>query len=450
MVSGENEQSLVHSFRISSVGPGQTLGCDSSYHLTGLDLAMKLHYINGIYFFDSEASQRVTLPQIKAATFVIFNDYNFTCGRLRREDSGRPFIKCNDCGARFVEAECDSTVSEWLEMIGDDWSSMKLLVSQKVIGPELHFSPPIYMQVTRFKCKGMSIGLTWAHVLSDAFSPAAFMNSLTNMLFGAPTALTSPPLPSLATITTTPPPKPPVSASAKPPLSLRRVDPVGDHWIPTNKYKMESFSFKLNPTQLANLQTQMPHQTPPFESISAVLWHSIAKLRRGSEPTTVTLCKLDSVKQQGKVIGNTQKVSTVRSSAAAVSDVDQRDLAALLVDSAAKDEGELIEEAVDRDDGVSDFIVYGANLTFVKWDEANLYGDGIMELDHEKPKFVYYTLHGVGDGGAVVVIPGPVDDGISGRDDRGRFVTVILPENEVVGLKAELMANGMFLEKHKE
>lgn len=164
----------------------------------------------------------------------------------------------------------------------------------------------------------------------------------------------------------------------------------------------------------------------------------------------VTLCKLDPVKQQGKVIGNTQKISTVKSAAAAVSDVDQRDLAALLVGSAADDEGELIEEAVNRDDGVSDFIVYGANLTFVKWDDANLYGNGIMELDYEKPKFVYYTLHGVGDGGAVVVVPGPVDDGVSGRDDRGRFVTVILPENEVVELKAELMANGMFLEKHKE
>ncbi|CAK9329302.1 unnamed protein product [Citrullus colocynthis] len=449
MVSGDNQQSLVHSFKISSVGPGNSIGSDSAYHLTGLDLAMKLHYINGIYFFDSEASQTVTLSQIKAATFFLFNEYYVTCGRLRRADSGRPFIKCNDCGARFIEAECNSTVAEWLEMIVDDWSAMKLLVSQKVIGPELQFSPPIYIQVTRFKCKGISIGLSWAHVLGDAFSAAAFMNSLTNILFGA-AAATPPPLPAFGSITTTPPPKPPVNTAAKPPLSLRRVDPVGDHWIPTNKYKMESFSFKLNATQLAKLQTQMPHQTPPFESISAALWQSIAKLRRGYEPTTVTLCKLNPIKQQGKIIANTQKISTVKSAASAVSDVDRRDLAALLVANAAEEEGELIEVAVDRDDGVSDFIVYGANLTFVKWDEADLYGDGIVELDFERPKFVYYTLHGVVDGGAVVITPRPADDGVSGRNDGGRFVSVILPENEVAGLKAELMADGMFLEKHKE
>lgn len=151
MVSGDNQQSLVHSFKISSVGPGNSIGSDSAYHLTGLDLAMKLHYINGIYFFDSEASQTVTLSQIKEATFFLFNEYYVTCGRLRRADSGRPFIKCNDCGARFIEAECDSTVAEWLEMIVDDWSAMKLLVSQKVIGPELQFSPPIYMQVRPFR-----------------------------------------------------------------------------------------------------------------------------------------------------------------------------------------------------------------------------------------------------------------------------------------------------------
>lgn len=305
--------------------------------------------------------------------------------------------------------------------------------------------------MTRFKCKGISIGLSWAHVLGDAFSAAAFMNSLTNILFAAAAAAaTPPPLPALGTITTTPPPKPPVNTAAKPPLSLRRVDPVGDHWIPTNKHKMESFSFKLNATQLAKLQTQMPHQTPPFESISAALWQSIAKLRRDYEPTTVTLCKLNPIKQQGKIIANTQKISTVKSAASAVSDVDRRDLAALLVANAAEEEGELIEVAVDRDDGVGDFVVYGANLTFVKWDEADLYGDGIMELDFKRPKFVYYTLHGVGDGGAVVVTPRPADDEVSGREDGGRFVSVILPENEVAGLKAELMADGMFLEKHKE
>lgn len=108
----------------------------------------------------------------------------------------------------------------------------------------------------------------------------------------------------------------------------------------------------------------------------------------------------------------------------------------------AEDEGELIEEAVERDDGVSDFVVYGTNLTFVKWDEAGLYEDG-TQLEFERPKFVYYTMHGVGDGGAVIVAPEPENNGIG--DGGGRIVTVILPEDEVLGMKAELMSNEMFI-----
>ncbi|KAG6582078.1 hypothetical protein SDJN03_22080, partial [Cucurbita argyrosperma subsp. sororia] len=37
----------------------------------------------------SEASRSLTVPQIKSATFSLFNEYYVTCGRLRLADSGR-------------------------------------------------------------------------------------------------------------------------------------------------------------------------------------------------------------------------------------------------------------------------------------------------------------------------------------------------------------------------
>ncbi|KAF3666916.1 Global transcription factor group [Capsicum annuum] len=67
-----------------------------------------------------------------------------TNGRFRRAESGRPYIKCNDCGARFIEAQCDKTLEEWLEM--KDAPLEKLLASNQVLGPELAFSPPILIQ----------------------------------------------------------------------------------------------------------------------------------------------------------------------------------------------------------------------------------------------------------------------------------------------------------------
>lgn len=139
------EESVVYDLRLSSVGPGRATGSNVFHNPGGLDLAMKLHYLKIIYFFDSEASKDLTIMKIKDAMFTWLNPYFITCGRLRRSESGRPFIKCNDCGARFIEAKCDKTLDEWLAM--KDWPLYKLLVSHQVIGPELSFSPTILLQV---------------------------------------------------------------------------------------------------------------------------------------------------------------------------------------------------------------------------------------------------------------------------------------------------------------
>ncbi|KAJ6751347.1 hypothetical protein OIU85_001840 [Salix viminalis] len=81
-----------------------------------------------------------------------------------------------------------------------------------------------------------------------------------------------------------------------------------------------------------------------------------------------------------------------------VVDTDLKRLASLLLDQAMK-ENTQIEEVVEKDDGVFDYIVYGANL----------------------------TIQGVGDEGAVLVLPWPKDSGTDGNI--GRIVVVTLSEN---------------------
>ena len=77
------------------------------------------------------------------------NYYYESCGRFRRsEDNGKPYIKCNDCGVRFVEAESSRTLEEWLELMEDNASSQRLLVADSVLAPELTFSPLVFLQVS--------------------------------------------------------------------------------------------------------------------------------------------------------------------------------------------------------------------------------------------------------------------------------------------------------------
>ncbi|KAK7400081.1 hypothetical protein VNO78_11281 [Psophocarpus tetragonolobus] len=431
------EESLVHDVRLSSVGPGRATGSDVFHNPGGLDLAMKLHYLRVVYFFESEAAKDLTIMKIKNAMFTWFNPYFITCGRFRRSDSGRPFIKCNDCGARFIEAKCNKTIHEWLAI--KDWPLYKLLVSHQVIGPELSFSPPVLLQVTRFKCGGISLGVSWAHILGDPLSASEFMNSwglvMSNL---GPKKVSNIPRPVPIVGEGEPEPE-------KDPISAKRIESVGDHWIPANNKKMDTFSFHLSSSQLNYLQAQIwgpsLDQTPTFESLCAMLWRCLARVRLGSELNTVTVCRTDPHKGANDIIGNNQLICKVEAgSDCCIADTDLSVLANMLVDQGV-DERKQIQETVEKDQGVTDFYVYGANLTFLDLEETNVYD---LQLKGHSPTFVYYTLQGVGDEGAVLVYPCPI--GSINNVDAGKFVTMILPEDEMLNLKSELKLNGLLLD----
>ncbi|PSS32799.1 Protein ECERIFERUM 26-like [Actinidia chinensis var. chinensis] len=140
------EETLIYGTKVSTVFPGTLSGQDINQEPTNMDLAMKLHYLRGIYYFDSQAMRGLTTMDIKEPMFTWLNHFYTTSGRLRRAESGRPYIKCNDCGVRFIEAHCTKTLEEWLE-IKDEEALEKLLVPHHVIGPELAFSPHVFLQV---------------------------------------------------------------------------------------------------------------------------------------------------------------------------------------------------------------------------------------------------------------------------------------------------------------
>ncbi|XP_015088310.1 protein ECERIFERUM 26 [Solanum pennellii] len=419
MVSSKLEDGLIYNIKLSSVGPARVTGQDVVYEPSNMDLAMKLHYLRGIYYFDSQAFQGVTIYKIKEPIFIWFNYFYMTNGRFRRAESGRPYIKCNDCGARFIEAQCDKTLDEWLEM--KDTSLEKLLVSNQVLGPELAFSPPVLIQHTKFKCGGISLGLSWAHVLGDIFSATEFWNFLGKVVGGY-----QPPRPlNLAHSLTKANSTQTLQKIVEDPLSIKRVDPVEDHWVANASYKLESFSIHVSASKLGQLQSRIGIQGP-FESLCSIIWQSISKIRDGPGPKVVTICKKDEEKKEG-LIGNTQLIGVVKVDDS-IRDANPSELARLIKNEIV-DERLKIDEAIEKEHGVSDVIVYGANLTFVSLEGADLYE---FDWKGHKPKNVSYFIDGVGDAGTVLVLPnGP-------NYAEGRIVTMTLPEDEITKLKNEL------------
>ncbi|KAF5955377.1 hypothetical protein HYC85_008233 [Camellia sinensis] len=432
MVSTDEVENPVHNLRLSSVVPARVTGDDKVHELTNMDLAMKLHYIRGLYFFDSDSVRGLDISQLKTPMFQWLDLYHLTCGRIRRsEKNGRPFIKYNDSGVRIVEGNCSKTLDEWLGLKDRCLVDDDQLVYCQVVGPDLCFSPLVFIQFTWFKCGGLSVGLSWAHILGDAFSASTFINKWGQIMAGH-TPLPPQPLRNIpnSEICQFPP-----TLSEKP-FSLKMVEPVGDYWLTANDCKMESHSFHITPKKLDHILSMtsglnQATQSQFFEILAALMWRSLAKVRGESEPRVVTICKNNSHNRGNEIPSNGQVIGIVK----ADFKVEKAELLELikLIGEKMVDERNVIEELVERKNEKLDFIVYGANLTFVDLEEVDIYG---LQLKGKKPVYANYMVAGIGDEGTVLVLPGP-ENGKQGNGE-GRTITVILPENQMVGLKNAL------------
>jgi len=152
----------VHSYRLSTVVPGSVTGEAVDYELADADLLHKLHYLRAVHVFRApapgDAAAALAVRELKEPMFPWLDMYFPVSGRLRRRQAaaggeggaaaaGRPYVRCNDCGVRVVEAAIDATVEEWLEQEAERGGMCKALAYDKVIGPELFFSPLLYVQV---------------------------------------------------------------------------------------------------------------------------------------------------------------------------------------------------------------------------------------------------------------------------------------------------------------
>ncbi|OIT34331.1 protein eceriferum 1 [Nicotiana attenuata] len=276
----------------------------------------------------------------------------------------------------------------------------------------------------------MSIGLSWAHVLGDVFSASNFINMWAQIMAGHQL-----PPQSLNNSRTNKFINPLLSTVENLPFSLKRVDPVGDHWRITNTCKMISHSFHITEKQLNQHISKIfgPKQSAkvkPFDVISATMWKILAKVRgESAEPGIVTIiCRDNSCDREiTQVSNNGQVISIVEADNVKVSKANVFELAKLIAEKGV-DETKVVEELMEKENGILDFVVYGANLTFVNLEEANIYG---FELRGKKPLFASYNISGVGEEGVVLVLAGPANL-------NGRIVNLVLPEDQIEGFKYEL------------
>ncbi|CAH8384670.1 unnamed protein product [Eruca vesicaria subsp. sativa] len=416
------EASPVTDVKISSVVPASLTGENKPRHLTAMDLAVKLHYVRAVYFF--KGARDFTITNLKDITFPLLDlqCYDHVTGRIRILDNNDDpsaqaihYIRCNDSGIRIVEAKVEGfTVQEWLDL--DDRSiDHRFLVYDHVLGPDLFFSPLVYLQITQFKCGGLSIGLSWAHVLGDVVSASTFMKTMGQLM------------------STHGPPKPiyPKKPLLAPPhangqadddddgqaISIKKIDSVGKYWLLSNKCKMGRDNFNFSLEQINRLMAKHDQSFSEVSILYALIWRSVLNIRGETDTNVITICD----RNMSSTCWNDDLVISVVERKEEMSEVSEL---ARLIEVERREENGVIKGMIEKDRGSSDFITYGANLTFVNLDMCDE-----LEIKGEKPDFVNYTIHGVGDKGVVLVFP---------KRKFERVVSVVMPEEELAKLKVEV------------
>lgn len=269
----------------------------------------------------------------------------------------------------------------------------------------------IYFQITQFKCGGLSVGLSWAHVLGDVVSASTFMKTMGQLMSTrGPSKPVYPKKPEL-----TPHANGQVDDDGQA-ISIKKVESVGEYWLLSNKCKMGRFNIKFSLEQIDRLMAKY-QSSSEVDILYALIWSSILNIRGEKDTNVITIC-------------DRKTSSTCWNDDLVISVVERKDemtegseLAGLIANE-RKEENGVIKGMIEKDRGYSDFITYGANLTFVNLDMCDE-----LEIKGEKPDFVNYTIHGVGDKGVVLVFP---------KGKFARAVSVVMPEEELAKLKIEL------------
>eukprot|EP00253_Pinus_taeda_P018636 PITA_18636 len=161
---------------------------ECSLFLSNIDQAVA-YVVDSVYFYTPNGEDKnaaaADVGRLKEAFGKVLVPYHFMAGRMKLNlEKERLEIECNRAGALFAAANCDLTLSD----LGDVTLPnpvFRRLVLQGVHARKFGANPPLLMmQVTRFKCGGVVLGMSMNHALFDGFGAMEFMMNFSSIARG--------------------------------------------------------------------------------------------------------------------------------------------------------------------------------------------------------------------------------------------------------------------------
>ncbi|XP_058775208.1 spermidine hydroxycinnamoyl transferase, partial [Vicia villosa] len=216
-------------------------------------------------------------------------------GRLQWKENGRFDLECNSLGVQFIEAQSSLALSEF-DNFSPSSEYYRYLIPHVDYTLPIQDIPLIFVQLTSFKCGGISIGLLVSHAVADGQSALHFTSEWARLARGE-TIKTMPFLDRSV-----------VSLKSdycncvnewefnQPPLLLGNLDNVEER-----KRKSTVAIIKVSKSQLeklrkiANESWENPSNGRGFtryETVTSHIWRSACKARghKNNQPTTLGVC----------------------------------------------------------------------------------------------------------------------------------------------------------------
>ncbi|KAK8524719.1 hypothetical protein V6N12_029577 [Hibiscus sabdariffa] len=153
---------------------------------SNLDILIARFHVPTVYFYKPNGSSDFfDTGKLKEALSRILVPFYPVAGRLGLDESGRLEITCNAQGVLFVEAETSSVMEHLIGDFSENSQTFRLVPQVDYSGAGGMSSYPLLLvQVTKFKCGGVCLGIGFQHTLGDAISAIHFINSWADIARG--------------------------------------------------------------------------------------------------------------------------------------------------------------------------------------------------------------------------------------------------------------------------
>ncbi|XP_047947024.1 spermidine hydroxycinnamoyl transferase-like [Salvia hispanica] len=159
---------------------------DETMYLNSGDQIKEIVHTPTIYFYNHspalEAADVVSVLKDSLSKALAF--FYPLAGRLHWSEAGgsRVELHCNGAGAPIFEAETDAAIVDFGDFTPTQ--AIEPLIPSFDYTTPLHHIPMVLVQLTRFRCGGLSIGLGISHVMADGPSALHFVAEWTKLARG--------------------------------------------------------------------------------------------------------------------------------------------------------------------------------------------------------------------------------------------------------------------------